>query len=361
MRLMTEISPQTSGETWREGPCLPAGASCWQRFRYGFDELGRLDLAKRWDLKGTERTGHDDADESVPARAADVELRNTYDSGGARVIKTAVDSAGNESHTVYINSSYGLRRTWWSDGDFVQTPDTVTVYVSGGGVRGRVVYSEKDFLAKLTLRSGWRTSERASCGVDGRLYGRRGAPQAPRNSAVNRWSILCFAALLLGCATPLPPCSLKGGMDWQRVQEGMLDFTRGPAAGDRISVFWLDSLDPASNVAVRLNASPDGSQTTATLRRPMGCIGRSGCSRFVLSEGEANLQPSAFAHISSCLDAIGFWSMPEEVREGPFFDGGLVVVAALVNKHRHEVRRPNVARNAEFLACARTALPLIVQ
>lgn len=128
----------------RDGPCLPATASCWQRYHYGFDELGRLDVANRWDLVGNERTAHDGVDDAVPARAADVELRNIYDSAGSRVIKTAVDTTGNQSHSVYINSSYELRKTWWSDGDFVLTPDTVTVYVSGGGVQGRVVYSEDD-------------------------------------------------------------------------------------------------------------------------------------------------------------------------------------------------------------------------
>jgi RHS repeat-associated protein len=128
----------------RDGPCLPAGASCWQRFHYGFDELGRLDLAQRWDLSGSERDANDDLDEPLPARAADVELRHTYDSADSRVIKTAVDPVGNQSHTVYVNGSYELRRTWWSDGDYVQTPETVTVYVAGGGVRGRVVYSEED-------------------------------------------------------------------------------------------------------------------------------------------------------------------------------------------------------------------------
>lgn len=127
----------------RDGPCLPGGASCWQRFHYGWDELGRLDIAKRWDIQGTERA--DGLDDPLPARHADVELRNSYDAAGVRVLKTAVDPSGNQSHTVYINSSYELRRTWWSDGDYVLTPETVTVYLPGG----RVVYSEED-LPSLT-------------------------------------------------------------------------------------------------------------------------------------------------------------------------------------------------------------------
>src|SRR5690606_11630665 len=34
----------------RDGPCLPQGASCWQRYAYEWDELGRLNRARRWDL-----------------------------------------------------------------------------------------------------------------------------------------------------------------------------------------------------------------------------------------------------------------------------------------------------------------------
>jgi RHS repeat-associated protein len=134
----------------RDGPCLPSGASCWQRFEYEFDELGRLSAARRFDLLGAERTEHDDLNESAPGRAPDVEIRDTYDAGGRRVIKTAVDPAGNASYTVYINGTYELRSTWWSDGDYVQTPTTVTVSVSGGGVRGRVLYSEEDLPGQVS-------------------------------------------------------------------------------------------------------------------------------------------------------------------------------------------------------------------
>jgi RHS repeat-associated protein len=122
----------------RDGPCLPTGASCWQRFLYGWDELGRLDLAKRWDLQGSERDANVGA--PPPTRAADVELRNVYDAGSSRVLKTAIDPGGHQSHTVYINSTYELRSAWVSDGDYALTPETVTVRVPGG----RVIYSEED-------------------------------------------------------------------------------------------------------------------------------------------------------------------------------------------------------------------------
>ncbi|HEX2873808.1 MAG TPA: RHS repeat-associated core domain-containing protein [Polyangiaceae bacterium] len=127
----------------RDGACLPQGASCWQRFRYGWDELGRLDRARRWDLQGDERAST--LEESLPARPADVDLRSTYNCGDARVLKTATDGAGNQSHTVYINENYELRRTWWADGDYVVNPDTVTVRLPGAVV----VYSAED-LPSLT-------------------------------------------------------------------------------------------------------------------------------------------------------------------------------------------------------------------
>jgi RHS repeat-associated protein len=128
----------------RDGPCLPAGSSCWQRYTYHWDELGQLDRAQRWDLAGAERIDNDQLGDPAPGRAADVELRYAYDSAGQRVLKTAVDPAGEQIHTVYISASYELRRTTFAGGDYELTRDTVALYVSGGGVRGRVLYSEED-------------------------------------------------------------------------------------------------------------------------------------------------------------------------------------------------------------------------
>ncbi len=128
----------------REGPCLPTGASCWQRFAYSWDELGRIVQAQRWDLTGGEQSANDAPSEPPPARSADVELRYIYDSSGKRVIKTAEDALGSEVHTVYISGGYQLRRTTYAGSDYSLTRDIVNVYVAGGGVRGRVVYSEED-------------------------------------------------------------------------------------------------------------------------------------------------------------------------------------------------------------------------
>ena len=128
----------------RDGLCLPVSASCWQRFSYTWDEVGRLRIAKRWDLVGGERTANFDPGSAVPARAADVELQNTFDSAGSRVLKTAVASDGTQAHTVYITSTYELRSASWIDGDYELTSRTANVYVTGAGVRGHVVYSEED-------------------------------------------------------------------------------------------------------------------------------------------------------------------------------------------------------------------------
>ncbi len=90
----------------RDGPCEPAGASCWQRFAYSWDELGRLVEARRWDLAaGTERNNHGSLTSLPPARAPDALLRYLYDGAGQRVIKTAEDTAGAQSHTVYLLST----------------------------------------------------------------------------------------------------------------------------------------------------------------------------------------------------------------------------------------------------------------
>jgi RHS repeat-associated protein len=137
--------------TRRDGPCLPAAASCWQRFAYAWDELGRLVEARRWDLAaGTERNNHGALTSQPPARAPDARLKYVYDGGGQRVIKTGVDPAGAESHTVYLLSTLELRRTWWTASapgapeDYALTPATESVTLPAGEARARVVYSEED-------------------------------------------------------------------------------------------------------------------------------------------------------------------------------------------------------------------------
>lgn len=135
--------------TRRDGPCLPTGASCWQRFAYAWDELGRLVEARRWDLHpGAERNQHSDLDAAPPARPADVELGYVYDAGGQRVLKSAMDHNGAESHTAYIFPTLELRHARWrvtaGVRDYELTSNTENVLLPGGEARGRVVYAQSD-------------------------------------------------------------------------------------------------------------------------------------------------------------------------------------------------------------------------
>ncbi|MBK8997329.1 MAG: VCBS repeat-containing protein [Myxococcales bacterium] len=135
----------------RDGPCEPAGASCWQRFGYSWDELGHLVEARRWDLvAGTERTNHGSLTSLPPARAPDALLRYLYDGAGQRVIKTAEDTAGAQSHTVYLLSTLELRSSWWTVAapgtvaDYALTPATESVILPAADARARIVYSQED-------------------------------------------------------------------------------------------------------------------------------------------------------------------------------------------------------------------------
>lgn len=134
----------------RDGACLPAASSCWQRFRYEWDEVGQLSKAVRYDLSaGTERTSHATLGSALPSRAANAELRYAYDSGGTRVLKTAVDAAGQQSHTVYVFDGLELRQTWWtavgtSPQDYALTPATEHVLLRAGPATARVLYAFQD-------------------------------------------------------------------------------------------------------------------------------------------------------------------------------------------------------------------------
>lgn len=143
--------------TRRDGTCLPAGTSCWQRFQYEWDEQGQLARAVRWDLLTTanERTQHGDLAQPPPARTADAELRHIYDSGGGRTVKTAVKPDASQSHAVYISSTLELRQTTYDPDpeveDYDLTPTTASVRFGAAGVSARVIYSEEDL---PTLTSG---------------------------------------------------------------------------------------------------------------------------------------------------------------------------------------------------------------
>jgi RHS repeat-associated protein len=140
----------------RDGACLPATASCWQRFDYQYDEVGMLARARRWDLAAapsSERTSNGSLTSPLPPRAADADLRFGYDSGGNRVLKSATTGAGQERHEVYLFETMELRGAAFDagSGDYTLSPQTVSLRVLGGPVSARIIYSQQSL---PTLTSG---------------------------------------------------------------------------------------------------------------------------------------------------------------------------------------------------------------
>lgn len=132
----------------RDGPCLPTTASCWQRYRYEWDELGRLSTAKRWDLSNvggasSERALLASVAAALPARAADAALNYIY-SGSGRVLKTATAPNGETRHTAYIFGSLELRNAHFDASGYELTPETVQLALAG---IGRLAYFEDNLQA----------------------------------------------------------------------------------------------------------------------------------------------------------------------------------------------------------------------
>jgi RHS repeat-associated protein len=117
----------TSLQVTRDGPCLPAGASCTQLFKYEWDEVGRLAHAMRWD-------GSTDG-------AASAELAYAYDSSDRRTLKSALRAGPGRTdvHTVYALPALDLRRTTFDGTDFArvdaQNNPTEVAYLFAHGVR----------------------------------------------------------------------------------------------------------------------------------------------------------------------------------------------------------------------------------
>jgi RHS repeat-associated protein len=137
----------TSLAVQRNGQCLPAGASCSQRFVYDWDEVGRLVRARRWDVASAGA-----ATDPAPAATPGVDLANTYDRGNQRVVKTATDVLGQQRYTVYVFSSLELRRTEWlsdpsqpTSDDYDDSSNAEVAYLGAHGVRlARVVFDQGD-------------------------------------------------------------------------------------------------------------------------------------------------------------------------------------------------------------------------
>jgi RHS repeat-associated protein len=116
----------------RNGPCLPTGSKCSQRFQYEWDEVGRLVRAKRWDLSAAE---YEPASTPAPTTTPAVDLEHRYDAGDQRILKIATDDKGKKSHTVYVSGSLELRRAAWKDGDYELSAKTEVAYLFANGVR----------------------------------------------------------------------------------------------------------------------------------------------------------------------------------------------------------------------------------
>ena len=120
----------------RQGSCLPAGASCTQRFVYDWDEVGRLVRARRWDTTTPGAVGS-----PLPTATPAAELRFAYGSDDERTRKTAIDPNGSQTHTAYVFASLELRRTSFDGTDYQRTPTTEVPYLFARNIRvGRVAY-----------------------------------------------------------------------------------------------------------------------------------------------------------------------------------------------------------------------------
>jgi RHS repeat-associated protein len=122
----------------RRGACLPAGASCGQRFAYEWDEAGYVARARRWDVAGD--PGSPTA--APPSTAPAAELQFAYDSNGARTRKTALDATGNQRHALYPFAALEIRGARFDGEEFERTAATEVPYLYAHGVRlARVEYA----------------------------------------------------------------------------------------------------------------------------------------------------------------------------------------------------------------------------
>jgi RHS repeat-associated protein len=128
----------------RDGTCLPAGANCSQRYDYQWDEVGRLDRARRWDVAAMSAPAPEAA---VPSAVPAADLNYVYDAVDQRVLKTAFDALGEASHTVYLFDSLELRRATFDtgSGEYERSVDTEVGYLSAHGMRlARLAYEEPE-------------------------------------------------------------------------------------------------------------------------------------------------------------------------------------------------------------------------
>ncbi len=113
------------------------GRPCKQHFRYSWDEVGNLAIAKRWDL--TPGPGVPLDSPSLIAGEPTREMRYTY-AGGARVAKGSKPAGGEPRYTLEVFDSLRVEGAKFESGDYELTVETERV--SFGGI-GRVAYVEQ--------------------------------------------------------------------------------------------------------------------------------------------------------------------------------------------------------------------------
>jgi RHS repeat-associated protein len=148
----------------RDGPCLVSSNvpsptdDCSQRFEYRWDEVNRLVRARRWDTPvnlGNFTAG------AFPSGTPAADLRNLYDAGDQRVLKEAVDSAGQKAYAAYVFETLELRGARYGEAydvgnvagisDYEVTASTAVPYLLASGMRvARLVY---EIAALPTLQS----------------------------------------------------------------------------------------------------------------------------------------------------------------------------------------------------------------
>jgi RHS repeat-associated protein len=131
----------------RNGTCLPAQASCWQRFRYEWNEINQLTRAHRWDLVAGERTANAGVALPPPARDANVVLSYAYDTTGRRTLKSAAAPGQDPRHTVYVFDTLELRNAEHQNSaptpDYRMDATTVHLHAQLGPIAARILYSQE--------------------------------------------------------------------------------------------------------------------------------------------------------------------------------------------------------------------------
>ncbi len=115
----------------RRGTCKPyAGQLCSHKYRYEWDEVGRLTRARRWDVA----TSIDLSDHSIPTTAVKADMRYEYDESDSRRWTFTNDTkAASSRYNLYIYDTLEWRRATLSSGDYLNDSYRVSPQLVIGG------------------------------------------------------------------------------------------------------------------------------------------------------------------------------------------------------------------------------------